>query len=195
VIASLRGVLRSVGEDTIVVEVGGVGFLIWVPATIRENLPRPGQPVQLYTHMTVRDNDISLYGFGTSEELELFKMLLTVSGIGPRTALATLSAFAPETLRTIIASGDAAALARTPGIGRKTAQRLLLELREKLGTGEPLHPTTTSAIDPEDADVLEALGALGYTQAEAQAAIGAVPDEVAGVDARILAALRILGGR
>jgi len=194
VIAFVRGRLISSGDDGVVVEVGGVGLRVRVPDTVLHDLPRPGQVVELHTHMNVRENDISLYGFSSVEELELFRVLLGVTGVGPRTALATLSAFSPEALRSVIASGNAAALARTPGIGRRTAERLLLDLKDRLGPFE----TTVSAgplATPEDSEVVSALTSLGYSQAEAQAAIAGIPEGVEGLDNRILHALRNLGGR
>lgn len=197
-IASLRGVLRATSSEGVVIDVGGVGFRAQIPESLRQQLPRIGQTVELHTHMAVRQNDITLYGFGTAEELELFRVLLGVSGIGPRTALATLSAFSPEALRSIIASGDAAALARTPGIGRKTAQRLLLDLRDRLGGYEAMTTAAVgggAALSGPDAEVMAALTALGYSQAEAQAAIAEIPDDVAELDARILTALRLLSSR
>ena len=193
-IAFLRGRLLSSGEDGVVIEVGGVGLRAQVPEGVRRDLPRLGQVVELHTHMVVRENDISLYGFATVEELELFRVLLGVTGVGPRTALATLSAFSPEALRSVIASGNAAALARTPGIGRRTAERLLLDLKDRLGPFEGVAPAGVLTA-PEDAEVLSALTSLGYSQAEAQAAIATIPEGVDGLDARILHALRNLGGR
>jgi len=192
VIASIRGTLERVDTDVIVVDVGGVGFSLRITESVRGQLPKVGQIVELHSRMIVRDNDISLYGFSSVEELELFNVLLGVSGVGPRTALATLSAFSPEALRSVISSGDAAALARTPGIGRKTAERLLVDLRDKIGTYVPGHG---GAVSPVDNEVAAALTSLGYSLSEARAAVSAIPDDVTELDARILEALRFLGGR
>ena len=192
-IAFLRGRLLSNSADAVVVEVGGVGFRLLVTERVHQNLPRAGQIVELHTHMNVRDNDIALYGFASAEELALFRVLLGVSGVGPRTALAMLSAFTPENLRSVIASGNAATLARTPGVGRRTAERLLLDLRDKLGLFQ-----STAGAPPrgsEDDEVLAALTSLGYTQMEAQSALAGIPDDVQGLDERILHALRSLGSR
>ena len=130
-IASLRGQLELIRDDSVIVEVGGVGYLVHVTTTFLNEVGRVGQLVELYTHTHVRENELALYGFRALEELDLFKMLIAVSGIGPRTALAILSSFSPETLRSAIAQGDALALTRVPGIGRKTAQRLVLTSRTR----------------------------------------------------------------
>ncbi|HHX66143.1 MAG TPA: Holliday junction branch migration protein RuvA [Chloroflexi bacterium] len=191
-IASLHGQVQLVRDDALVVQVGGVGYYVHVVQSVLETPPRVGQNIELYTHLHVRENELTLYGFSSIAELDLFAMLLEVSGIGPRTALAALSAFSPETLRSIIAQGNAAALTRIPGIGRKTAQRLMLDLRDRIGPtdAEPLAAETPREID---VDALNALTALGYSLVEAQNALGATADEASELDERILAALRYLG--
>jgi len=193
VIAYLRGRLLSSSGDVVVIETGGVGFRVQVTAKVRENLPRVGQMVELYTYMNVRENDISLCGFATEEEQSLFRTLLGVSGVGPRTALAMLSAFSPDNLRNAISAGDIAALSHTPGVGRRTAERLVLDLKGRLG------PVPAAAVQgaggPQDDEVIAALMALGYSQQEAVAAVVAVPADVQGLDNRILQALRGLSSR
>jgi Holliday junction DNA helicase RuvA len=192
-IASLRGQLKAVGEGRVIVEVGGVGYLVHVTGRTLDHLAAVGQAVELYTQMVVRENDISLFGFGSQEESDLFATLMTASGVGPRTAQSALATLAPETLRGAIARGDADALMRIPGVGRKTAQRLVLDLKDKVGlAGEALlAPSLTAG----DADVINALTALGYSVVEAQSALGSVPADVQETDQRILAALRFLGSR
>lgn len=190
-IASLRGQLQAVRSDALVIDVGGIGYLVYVPRSILDQPGHIGQIIELHTHLVVRETEIALYGFRAPEELELFSVLIGVSGIGPRTALAALSVFSPETLRGIVTQGDAAALTRIPGVGRKTAQRLVLDLRDRLGEAAAWPPTAT----PADADVINALTALGYSVAEAQTAVGNLPAEAAELDERILAALRYLGSR
>jgi Holliday junction DNA helicase RuvA len=192
-IASLRGQLEATGEGHVVLEVGGVGYLVHVTGRTLEALPAIGQTVALYTHMIVRENDVSLYGFRSREERDLFATLMTASGVGPRTAMAALAAFAPETLRGAIVRGDADALMRIPGVGRKTAQRLVLDLKDRLGGADVSLPTPN--LTQGDADVINALTALGYSVIEAQSALGAVPAEAQELDQRILAALRYLGSR
>jgi len=189
VIASLRGQLQAVRKDCLVIDVGGVGYQVFVPRSLLDQPGHIGQPIELHTHLAVRDTEVALYGFCTLEELELFNVLLGVSGIGPRTALSALSVFSPETLRGIVAQGDAGALTRIPGVGRKTAQRLVLDLRDRLGEAAAWIPAGTRT----DADVINALTALGYSVAEAQAAVNNLPADTSELDERILAALRYLG--
>ncbi|NLG49671.1 MAG: Holliday junction branch migration protein RuvA [Chloroflexi bacterium] len=191
-IASLCGKLTAVGDDYVVVDVGGVGFRVRTTQSLIEHAT-PGKTVELQTHMIVRENEISLYGFQSTEEVDLFGVLIGVSGIGPRTALSILSAFSPETLRGVISQGDVQALTRIPGIGRKTAQRLALDLKDRLGVGGA--GVALSSVNASDADALNALTALGYSLSEAQEALSLVPADVQGLDERILAALRALGSR
>ncbi|MCD6519949.1 MAG: Holliday junction branch migration protein RuvA [Anaerolineae bacterium] len=188
-IASILGEIQAIRKDSLVIQVGGVGFCVYVPNSLLNGSLHVGQTVELYTHMCVRENDISLYGFRTPEEEQIFGTLLGISGIGPRLALSILSALPPESLRTAIAQGDVSLLTRIPGIGPKTAQRLLFNLREKIGDlSEPQLPPSQ-----EDTEVLNALTALGYSISEAQRALAAIPQDVQGLDERILAALRFLG--
>jgi len=191
-IASLRGRIQGVRRDTLIVDVGGVGFAVHVTADLLGGHVQPGQPIELYTYMHVREGEISLYGFRELAEHDLFVALLGVNGVGPRTALAVLSTFSPETLRGAVSQGNVAALTRIPGIGAKTAQRLMLDLRDKIGgAGEEL---TVTPLQEGDADVINALTSLGYSLAEAQVALRAIPAEVHALDERILIALRSLGG-
>lgn len=190
-IASLRGQIKAIRKGMLIVEVGGVGYGIHVPPSLLEDGCDIGRMIDLHTHLHVRENEIALYGFASVEELELFELLLGVTGIGPRTALAIVSTFAPETLRAVIAQGNALALTRIPGVGRKTAQRLLVELKEKVGfAGET---ATANVPSPADVEVINALTALGYSLAEAQSAVAALPPEAKSLDERILAALRFFG--
>ena len=190
-IASLRGQVTAVGEDAIVVEVGGVGYSVHVPTSVRNEVTHIGQPIELHTHLIVRENLLALYGFFTAEEEELFSTLLGVSGIGPRTAMAVLTTFSPETLRGAIAQGDASALTRIPGIGRKTAERLMLDLRDRIDVTSSVLPG--APIDQAEVDVINALTALGYSLAEARGAVDSIPEDTQSLDQRILAALRYLG--
>ena len=191
-IASLRGQLKAVREDSVIIDVAGVGYQVHVTGPTLSDLGDIGQVVELHTHQHVRENDIAVYGFRSLAELDLFAMLIGVTGIGPRTALATLSAFSPETLRDALVHGDAQALTRIPGIGPKTAQRLVFDLRDKVGAAADAW--VAPGISPEDADVIDALTSLGYTVLEAQTALRAIPKDLQGLDERILAALRSLGG-
>ena len=190
-IASLQGQVKAIREDALIVEVGGVGYHVNVLGSILADVQRVGQAVELYTHMYVRETQIALYGFGSAEEQELFGTLLGVSGIGPRTAMAVLDTFSPETLRGTISQGDASALTRIPGIGRKTAERLMLDLKDRIGM--VMDAVAVPGLAQGDVDVINALTALGYSLAEARDALQAVPEEIEALDARILAALQYLG--
>ena len=191
-IASLRGQLKAIRDGSVIVDVGGVGYLVHVTSSLLSESPASGQIIELYTHTHVRENELALYGFRSLEELDLFLLLIKVNGIGPRTAMAILSTFAPETLRGAIARGDVLALTHIPGIGRKTAERMVLDLKDKIGAA--VGPLVAPALGTVDADVINALTALGYSVAEAQTAVGALPPEAKELDQRILAALQFLGG-
>jgi Holliday junction DNA helicase RuvA len=190
-IATIHGNVQAVQQGAVVVVLGGLGLRILVPDSVLEHA-HVGRSVDLFTHLHVRETDVSLYGFDSQSELDLFVMLLGVSGVGPRTALAVLSTFSPETLRGALSKGDVVALTRIPGIGRKTAERIVLDLRDKVGSGAG-SLGSLSAMPEGDADVINALTALGYSLNEAREALSGVPDEATALDERILAALRSLG--
>lgn len=187
-IASLQGVAAARGKDFIVVQVGGVGFQVFVPQIFLDGLPGLGQEVTLFTYLHVRENELSLYGCGSEEELILFRLLLGVSGIGPKVALAMLSFLPPDRLQAAIAQEDVATLAQVPGIGPKTAKKVVFDLKDKVrAEAEPgeLRPIVTEA----DADLIAALTALGYSVAEAQEAIRALPREPLLLEERVRLAL------
>jgi Holliday junction DNA helicase RuvA len=190
-IASLHGKIQARADDSLVVNVGGVGFRVRVPTGTLANLGVVGSEVQLFTHLHVREDELSLYGFATEDELRLFETLLTVSGIGPKVALGILSAASADTLRVAIAQGNLDVLTALPGIGKKTAQRLVLELKGKVdvsGLGD------VGELTPMDKDVMDALINLGYSAAEATRAARAVPSTVHTLEERIRVALQYLGG-
>jgi holliday junction DNA helicase RuvA len=193
VIASLRGIIQVINEQSLILDVSGVGYLVHVPAVLTQPCFQLGDNLLLFTHLHVRENDISLYGFRTQSELEVFQTLLTVPGIGPRTALAIIATFSPETLREAISRGDITALTKVPGIGRKTAQRLLVDLNEKIIIGH--NQELGLQLSPMDSDALNALTSLGYSIAEAQEALHQVPPDISQLDERIIAALRYFGSR
>lgn len=194
-IALLHGELHNRGSDWVIVQVGGIGFRVRVPASIIEELGDIGEMVRLYTHLLVRDDAMALYGFATPEQLELFELLLGVTGIGPRSALVLLSSTSPETLRLAIAQEDVEVLMRVPGIGRKTASRLILELKGQIDLGR-LDLAAGASLPPEQAELVEVLTSLGYTTAEARAAVAALPPEAReqSLEERIRLALRYFGG-
>lgn len=205
-IAHLHGRLVRAGVDHVVVDVAGVGYRVLVPASTRGRLPGAGREVLLYTSLQVREDSLTLFGFLTQGELELFEALLTVSGVGPKVALAILSAASPDEVRRAIALEDTAFLTRLPQVGRKLAQRLVLELRERLGAGSRTTEGSGAgaagpAVDPAAqawVDAVEALAALGYPRPDALRALEAVrPQAGDGAEAAVLVrlALRWLGGR
>jgi Holliday junction DNA helicase RuvA len=193
VIASLCGLLAAKGSDHVVVQVGGLGIKVFVPASFVGRLGNTGQEIALSTHLVVRENDLSLYGFASPDELRLFELLLRVSGIGPRTALNIMSAVSPETLKEAISRGDAAALGRIPGVGKKTAERLMLDLRGKFGA-EFLQPSAgLGGLTAAEAEVIAALTSLGYSVMEAQRAVRTLPDEKLSLEEQLRLALQYLG--
>ncbi len=193
-IASLRGLLAAKGANHVIVEVGGLGVKVFVPASLLDNLGDPGQEIYLATHLHVRENELALYGFPSAEGLELFEMLLRVSGIGPRTALNIMSFLSPETLKEAIAKGDVASLTHIPGIGKKTAERLVVDLRDKVGALFGVGAVPFLGITAAEAEVIAALTSLGYSVMEAQKAVRALPDEKMDLEEQVLYALRYLGG-
>jgi Holliday junction DNA helicase RuvA len=191
-IASVQGRIQALRAQALIVQVGGVGLLVRVPDSVLDGA-QVGHIVELYTHLYVRESELALYGFGTEEEHDIFTTLLGVSGIGPRTALAVLSTFSPEVLRSAITQGDVGMLTRIPGIGRKTAERMMLDLKDKVGAPSGV-AWSMAAMREGDAEVINALTSLGYSLGEARDALAAVPVETKALDERILAALRSLGG-
>ena len=187
-IAQLQGVLAAAGKDFVVIQVGGVGFQVFVPQTFLDLQGEPGHEATLFTHLHVRENELALYGCSSEEELALFRMLLSVSGIGPKVALAILSFLPPDRFRAAVAQEDVTALARVPGIGPKTARKLVFDLKDRIAAEVPEgHPPP--AITEADADLIGALTGLGYSVAEAQEAIRALPRESMALEERVRLAL------
>ena len=189
-IGRLTGILREKNPPQVLLDVGGVGYEVDVPMSTFFNLPAPGEPVQLLTHLVVREDAHLLYGFLTEGERATFRELVKISGVGPRTALAILSGLSVAELAAAVSRQDSARLVKVPGIGKKTAERLLLELKGKLGAELSLPAGATPPSDAQ-ADIAQALQALGYNEREAQAAIKALPSEV-GVAEGIKLALKAL---
>jgi Holliday junction DNA helicase RuvA len=199
VIASVRGAVRHVGLDRVVVEVGGVGMLLHTtPATA--SALHLGQEALLATTLVVREDSLTLYAFGSDDERDIFEQVQTVSGVGPRIALAMLSVLAPDRLRAAVTSSDLATLTKVPGIGRKGAERIVLELRDKLGMPSGAATGATAAPAGQGAawrdQVAEALVGLGYSAKQAEDAVSRAADAApadADVSAMLRAALRELG--
>jgi holliday junction DNA helicase RuvA len=194
-IASIRGKLIFVGLDHCVVETGGVGFLIYSPRNVLGALGEIGGEILLYTHLHIREDLLALYGFASTDQRHLFETLLGVTGIGPKVALSLLSAAPSDELRATIAGGDTARLSRVPGIGKKTAERLVLELRGKLDfKGMPAPSAATPALMLLNNELAEMLVSLGFSAAESSAAIAALPaDAPPELEERLRLALRYFG--
>jgi Holliday junction DNA helicase RuvA len=187
-IATVEGRIVAKGENYVIVGVSGVGFKVHVPASLLAQLGGTGQEVSLYTHLHVRENAITLYGCGTPDRLSLFELLLDVPGIGPKVALNVVSSMSTDELRETIARGDAALLTRIPGVGKKTAERVMLNLKDKLGVG--LDFVSYPALTDADAEVIAGLTSLGYSVAEAQAALRSLPSKDMTLEEKIRLALQ-----
>lgn len=170
-IVTVSGTLTAAAASFAIVDVGGVGLRALIPASTAARLPAPGDAVRLYTHLHVREDDLSLYGFATPGELELFEQLLGVSGLGPTKALAVLSGSPVDTIRSYIWTENTAALSRVPGIGARTAARIVLDLKGKVTPSSGLSELTTDG----EAELLSWLTTLGFGLAEAQAAVARLP--------------------
>ena len=183
-ISYIRGILTEASGDGIVVEAGGIGYEIRVPLSVLERLPRLGEEVKIHTFLQVREDGVGLFGFLDRGELAMFKQLLGVGGIGPKGALGVLTALKPDDLRLAVISGDAKAIARAPGVGIKTAQRIILDLKDKVSMDDILPAADGSGPDsggrgdallgPAARETMEALTALGYSAMEASRAVGRV---------------------
>lgn len=189
-IATLEGRISARTTDALVITVGGIGLRVHCPQPLLATA-RVGEPLLLYTHLVVRDDELSLVGFATQEELALFEQLLQVPGVGPKVALALLSAVSPDTLLRAISQEQPEILARVPGIGKKTAQKIILELKDKVRVPELAEGL--AALTEADAAVIDALVALGYSVVEAQRAVQALPRDVVDVEERLRLALASFG--
>lgn len=182
-IAFIQGELCDAGQDMIVVACHGIGYEIQIPVSVAQVLPDPGNVVKIYTYTYVREDALGLFGFLTQDDLKIFKLLITVNGVGPKAALAILSAMTADELRFAILAEDAKAIAKAPGIGPKTAKRMIIELKDKLNLESMIEghgDAEMSLSDPGDAatnvrdEVIMALTALGYGNTEAVRAVRAV---------------------
>lgn len=192
-IASIEGTLVEILDDGVLVEVGGMGYQVLVPASSIATLPPRGDRVRLHTHLHVREDALTLYGFATAEQRDLFRILLGVAGIGPKGAVAVLAVYQPAAFRKAVLTEDRDALTLVPGVGKKTAARMILELREKLGLPDlDTIPGETSG-RAELAEVRSALLSLGYSAAEAREALQRIDPDDAPVEELLKRALRELG--
>ena len=188
-IASLRGQLIGKGKESAVIEVNGVGFQVILPRRLLAEWQALGMDVQVHTHLHVRENELTLYGFGTQEDLRLFRLLLSVTGVGPKAATSILSELVPEALQQAIVSEDAAAFSRVPGIGPKTAKKIIFDLKDKLPV-DGLGNIVVARGNVWESELIAALLALGYNQSEARSAIASLPTEEMSFEERLRLSLR-----
>ncbi len=186
-IAQLVGKVSHIGDGNLVLDVGGVGFAVHIPTTL---VLHHGDVVTLFTYLQVRENELALYGFGDAEEKQLFELLLSVTGVGPKAALSVMSTLSPDTLRLAILNGQPEVLSRAPGVGKKTGEAIVLHLKDKLKR----YGIIDVQVSEDDADVVAALTALGFSIVEAQRALQQLPrDQALSLDEKIRQSLTYLG--
>lgn len=203
-ISYIRGELCDIEEQKAIVDVNGVGYCIYMPQQALSLLPPMGQQVKIHTYLNIREDAMQLFGFLTKEDLNVFRLLIGVNGIGPKAGLNILSCLSPDELRFAVLSGDAKAISATPGIGKKTAEKLILELKDKLniedmlehaahgGDSEDLASGTDTASNTMQAEAVQALTALGYGSAESLRAVKKSSPECSSVEDILKEALKFL---
>ena len=203
-ISYIRGELCDIEEQKAIVDVNGVGYGIYMPQQALSLLPPMGQQVKIHTYLNIREDAMQLFGFLTKEDLNVFRLLIGVNGIGPKAGLNILSCLSPDELRFAVLSGDAKAISATPGIGKKTAEKLILELKDKLniedmlehaahgGDSEDLASGTDTASNTMQAEAVQALTALGYGSAESHRAVKKSSPECSSVEDILKEALKFL---
>lgn len=188
-LAHLKGTILMKTEKFAVIDCNGVGYKVFIGSATLKKLPKNGETASLWTHLHVREDAQDLYGFSEYAELEFFEMLIGISGIGPKSALGVMAIAGIDTLKRAIAAGESSYLTKVSGIGKKTAEKIILELKDKLG-GAGI--SGDSGLQ-EDGDVLQALQSLGYSLNETREAMKGIPPEIQGVNNRIKFALKNLG--
>ncbi len=189
-ISKISGVVWETGDGYVVIRAGGVGFQVHVPSDVLEQVTSVEQPVELFTHFHVRESSLALYGFLTREKRALFELLLGISGVGPTVALSLLSTISPDALRQAVLRDEPALLTRVPGIGSKTARKIIFNLKDQV---IPAEGRATPLLTDADAEVISALTELGFSLVEAQSALQGLPrDEELTVEERIRLALSSL---
>lgn len=199
-ISFVRGRLASVGENSVEIDVGGIGYEVFVPTSVIASLPSKGSEVELFTHLNVKEDEMSLFGFLTRDALAVFKLLISVSGVGPKGALGLLSFVSPDDLRFAILSSDVKLLSKAPGIGKKTAERLVVELKDRFGKEEEIRAidreigssASFAASDPKQ-DAVLALMELGFSGTDAYKAVRELDPEEKDVEVLLKEALKKLG--
>ncbi len=187
-ISQLYGKITHKDERYLVMDVNGVGYKVFAPTDVIEKT-KNAESVRIWTHLVVREDALDLYGFNTKDDLEFFEMLIGISGIGPKTALSILNLASIPTIKKAISSGDSTYLTKVSGIGKKNAEKIVLELKDKLLVSED---DVRYASRGDESDSLEALKALGYSEREAREALKKVPDDIADIGERVKRALKIL---
>ena len=179
----IKGTLAQISEGEIVLEHQGMGFAIFIPGSFMQELPSIGEELTVYTYLNVREDAMQLFGFGNVDELEIFQMLITVSGIGPKAGLSILGTLSADDIRFAVLADDAAAIAKAPGVGAKTAKKVIVELKDKIAAKETVNAVLEKAagkgavkeenagVSKASAEAVEALAALGYSAAEALKAV------------------------
>ena len=201
-IAYVNGILESIEEGLAIVDVGGIGMNVYISGSTMDRMPGIGEAVKLYTYTSVKEDSFTLYGFLSRDELSLFKMLISVNGIGPKGGLSILSVMTPDDLRFAIIAGDAGTISKAPGVGKKTAERITLELRDKLKATEDDMLRGSSAVTIDDLtgdassardEAVAALVALGYNSSDAMKAVRKVlaENEAAADDTEMLLKLAL----
>ena len=191
-IATLSGEINQIEENAVIIETSGIGLRVFVPKPLRDRL-KTGETIFLFTHLVVREDDWKLYGFETQADRELFNTLLSVDGVGPRTALAVLSTLNLDTVQRAVFGEEPDLLSRVPGVGKKTAQKIVLYLHDRLKPVSGLEKL--ASMSDSDSEVLAALTALGYSVVEAQTAIQSIPkDAPDDVEERLRLALQQFTG-
>ncbi len=201
-ISYIRGELAEFERDKVIVDVGGVGYGIFMPERSMGMLPRAGSEVKIYTYLNVREDAMQLFGFLSRDEVQMFKLLIGVSGIGPKGGLGILSTLSADDLRFAVLSGDTKAICAAPGIGKKTAEKLIIELKDKLDLEDVLERSQGGEADPANArdlsvsdiqaDAVQALVALGYGSTESMKAVKKAGGEYTSVEELLKAALKLM---
>ena len=192
-ISRVLGTVAQIGVDDVVVVYGGLGFKVFIVPPLASELHK-GDEIELYTHLIVREDALTLYGFKTEEERKVFEILMSVTGIGPRIGLAALSVFSPNDLRRAVADQDAATLARIPGVGKKVASRMLVELGDKLGLPAQLPEASAPSAGVVEAEVKAALIGLGWNETKAENVLSELGGNGLNAPDLLRAALMKLGG-
>jgi holliday junction DNA helicase RuvA len=189
-IATIHGTILKIEENSLVIGVGGIGVRVNVPRNVLEDIGGIGRTISLHTHLIVRETELALYGFESAEDLQLFELLLGVNGVGPKVALSILGTLSPELLKSAIMREETSVLQRVPGIGKKTAERIMFQLRDKLDM--TMISTAIPLLSEVDTDVIDILTSLGFSIIEAQSALQNIPRDVTEIDERVQMALQFL---